>query len=108
MIKALPDIQVVIIRMDRVPYIAQSGLYALEEAIMDLQSRDIIVAFTGLQGQPKDMVERINLAPGLVPEKYIFDTFEECVMWIQQHLQESDILSRPVSTDSAAEQTVSG
>lgn len=101
MIKALPDIQVIVIRMDRVPYIDQSGLYALEEAIMDLQAQGIIFAFTGLHGQPKDMIARINLAPGLVPEEYIFDTFEECAMWLQRHLRESDVLSRPVKSDGA-------
>jgi len=102
MIKALPDIQVIVIRMDRVPYIDQSGLYALEEAVMNMQAQGIIFAFTGLHGQPKDMIARINLAPGLVPDTYIFDTFEECTMWLQRHLKESDILSRPVKTDDAA------
>ena len=94
MIKALPSIQVVIIRMDRVPYVDQSGLYAMEEAIIDLQSRGIVVAFTGLHGQPQDMLKRINLVPGLVPEAYVFKTFGECVMWLQTVLNEEGELIR--------------
>ncbi len=86
MIKALPEIEVVIIRMDRAPYVDQSGLYAMENAIMDLQNQGIIVGFTGLQGQPKVMFEKINLAPGLVPEGMIFEEFGECTPWLQTHL----------------------
>ncbi len=61
MIQALPDITIVVIRMDRVPYVDQSGLYAKEDAIMDLQAQGIKVVFTHLHGQPKDMFELFNL-----------------------------------------------
>lgn len=83
MIKALPQIMVVVIRMDRVPYVDQSGLYAMEEAILDLRSKGIRIAFTGLQGQPKDMFERINLVPGLVSRIYCFETFQACMAWLK-------------------------
>ena len=66
MIKALPEIEVVIIRMDKVPYVDQSGLYAMEEAIMDLQAKGIKVAFTDLKGQALAIFERFNLIPRLV------------------------------------------
>lgn len=92
MIKALPEIKVVIIRMDRVPYIDQSGLYAMEDAIMDLQRKNIAVVFTGLHGQPEDMIRRINLVPGLVPDQYIFETFEDCTHWLHNYLKGADQL----------------
>jgi SulP family sulfate permease len=88
MIKALPDIKVVIIRMDRVPYIDQSGLHAMEEAIMELDSKGIAVVFTGLTGQPEDMLRRINLVPGLVSDTYIFEDFEVCTGWLYEYLQQ--------------------
>lgn len=90
MVKALPDVQVVIIRMSRVPYIDQSGLYAMEEAIQDLQAQDITVLFTGLHGQPEDMFRRINLIPGLVPEVYNFEKYKEASQWLRQHLRDND------------------
>ena len=37
------DVKILIIRMDRVPNIDQSGLYAMEEAILDLQNRNVVV-----------------------------------------------------------------
>ncbi len=40
---------------------SQSGLYAMEDAIMNLQAKDILVVFTDLHGQPLDLFERFNL-----------------------------------------------
>jgi len=87
MIKALPDIKIVIIRMDRVPYVDQSGLYAMEDAVQDLQALGITVVFTGLHGQPKDMLERASLVPGLVDKNFCFETFEQCNVWLENVLK---------------------
>lgn len=89
MISALPNIKVVIIRMDRVPYIDQSGLYAMEDAIVDLESQGIRVVFTGLKGQPKTMLERIKIIPGLVPPEDIFENFADCANWLESYLQDN-------------------
>jgi len=87
MVKALPNIRVVIIRMDKVPYVDQSGLYAMEDAIFDLQAQNIQVIFTGLQGQPKDMFEAYTLIPRLIEERYCFETFEDCLGWLESFLK---------------------
>lgn len=87
MIKALPELEVVIIRMDKVPYVDQSGLYAMEDAVMDLQAQDIIIVFNDLHGQPRDMFERFNLVPGLVDEKYCFPDFKSTSNWLSNHLK---------------------
>lgn len=91
MIKNLPDIKVVIIRMDRVPYVDQSGLYAMEDAILDLQEQGILVVFTDVHGQPKDMFQSINLIPGLVPYHYCFEDFEKCTAWLNPFLEGKDV-----------------
>ncbi len=92
MVKALPDIQVVIIRMEKVPYVDQSGLYALEDAIMDLQAQNITVVFTNIHGQPRDLVESVKLIPNLVPEEYCFDDFDSCLLWLENYLQTNESL----------------
>lgn len=99
MVKALPNIEVVIIRMDRVPYVDQSGLYAMEDAIMDLQEKGILVAFTGLHGQPEVMFNNVRITPGLVDERYVFDSFEECALWVERLVKEHDDDDRPRTTN---------
>ena len=87
MVKALPNIKVVVMRMDKVPYVDQSGLYAMEDAVMDLHEQDIKVIFTGLHGQPKDMLGLFNLVPGLVEEEYCFDDFQAASAWLEDFLK---------------------
>lgn len=71
-----------IIRMDRVPYIDQSGLYALEEAILRLTKEGKTVALTGLKPQPSDMLRHIGVIPNLVPEDQSFETMKQCCQWL--------------------------
>jgi SulP family sulfate permease len=78
----------VIIRMDKVPYIDQSGLYAIEEALLSLSKQKIEVLFVGIQDQPKKRLERINILGDLVPKEQIFDTFKDCLSFISNNLKE--------------------
>ena len=80
-------IRVLIIRMDKVPHIDQSGIYAMEEAITDLQSKDVVVVLTGVQPQPLDMLKKIDIIPALVPEMHVFMTFKDCKAWLKHNLK---------------------
>lgn len=73
----------VIIRMDRMQYLDQSGLYTLEDVLIDLKNEGITVLLVHVQEQPKYMMERVNLIPSLVSEDQIFDDFEECTAFIK-------------------------
>ncbi|MDP3442547.1 MAG: SulP family inorganic anion transporter, partial [Ignavibacteria bacterium] len=79
-------IKVLIIRMDRVPYIDQTGLYAMEETLFDLNKKGIKVIFIGLQSQPADLLRSIDIIPNLVPEKHLFDTMESGFLWLKKEL----------------------
>ncbi len=80
-------VKVLVIRMDRVPYADQSGIYALENAILDLALKDIKVVLTGLQEQPKDLLTSIDIIPDLVPETQVFLHIEDSFDWVRTHLK---------------------
>jgi SulP family sulfate permease len=82
-VSQLANIQYVIIRMERVPFIDQTGLYALEESILSLEEKGIDVLLTGLQEQPEDMLRKINLIPDLIVDEHLFKTFDDCVTWLK-------------------------
>jgi SulP family sulfate permease len=87
LIKELDEnIRALIIRMDRVPHIDQTGLYAMEEVIFDLQNKGVLVLLTGVQPQPQDMLRTIDIVPDLLPESRIFDEFEQSIEWLKQEL----------------------
>ena len=54
---------------------------------MDLQKQGIKVVFTNLHGQPKDMLERFNLVPGLVELEFCFETFADATAWLESYLK---------------------
>lgn len=81
-----PEIKALIIRMDRVPYIDQSGLYALEETILELNQKDVEVILTKVQAQPLDMLRSIGIVPDLVPEADLFDSVDEAFDYLQTKL----------------------
>lgn len=77
------DIKALIIRMDRVPYIDQSGLYALEESILDLENKGIEVVLTGLKDQPFDQMKAIDIIPDLIPEAHVFTKVDEAFDYLK-------------------------
>ena len=78
------DAKIVIIRMRLVSFMDQSGLYAMETAIKDLQGRGVMVLMTIIQPQPMYMLKTMNLIPDLVPEDHTFKTFEDCTEFLKK------------------------
>ena len=81
-LQKMPETLYVIIRLEKVPYIDQTGLYALEDSIIMLEKRGIEVLFVGLQPQPRQRLEAIHLIPDLILEGQLFDRFDDCVSYI--------------------------
>ena len=77
----------VIIRLDRMQYMDQSGLYAMEDVLQELNKNNITVLFVDLQRQPRYMMERIDIIPDFIPEEHIFKNFKECTRWIKSHVE---------------------
>jgi sulfate permease, SulP family len=84
---SVPDhSKIVIIRMKKVSFMDQSGLYALESSVRSLKERGKVVLMTIIQPQPLYMMERTHLIPDLIPHQHTFKTFEDCAQWLKKHL----------------------
>ena len=77
-------INTVIIRMRRVTFMDQSGAYAMESAIKDLQAQGIEVLMTIIQPQPNYIMHKMHLIPLVLPEDKTFKTFEECIGYLKE------------------------
>ena len=78
------DAKIVIIRMKRVSFMDQSGAYAMETAIKDMQAKGIEVFMTIIQPQPDAIMHKTHIIPTLVPRKHTFKTFHECILYIKE------------------------
>jgi len=65
-------------------YIDQSGLYAMEDVLVDLVKNGKKVVFVGILKQPKYMFERIDIIPDLVSKEHMFENFKDCLNWIKK------------------------
>ncbi|MFD2822642.1 SulP family inorganic anion transporter [Lacinutrix iliipiscaria] len=80
----------VIMRLGRMQYMDQSGLYAMEDMLQDLKQKDVDVLFVGLLKQPRYMMERIDIIPDFISEEHIFDNFKDCVKWIKENVKDNN------------------
>jgi SulP family sulfate permease len=78
----------VIMRLGRMQYMDQSGLYAMEDMLLDLKKKNIEVLFVRLLQQPKYMMERIDIIPDFIPKAHIFKNFSTCVKWIKENIND--------------------
>ncbi len=76
----------VIIRMEKVPYIDQSGLYAMEDILLGLEKRNIHTLMVDVQNQPLYLLQSIGIIPELISENHLFDNFNDCTDWIKKNV----------------------
>ena len=87
----IPDTaKIVIMRLGRMQYMDQSGLYAMEDMLQDLKTKNVEVLFVNLLEQPRYMMERIDIIPDFIPEEHIFKSFDKCTNWIKQNIKDKN------------------
>ena len=75
--KQIPEgAKTVVIRLSRMQYMDQSGLYVMEDTLQDLKAKGVDVIFVGLLKQPRYMMERIDIIPDFIPEERIYQSFK--------------------------------
>jgi SulP family sulfate permease len=75
----------VVIRMSRVPYIDQSGVFTLEDVIKGYQSRGMKVYVTGLQDQPKRLLYSNGIIPKTLQEGHVYPSFHDCMVFLSKN-----------------------
>jgi len=63
----------------------QTGLYVLEDIIVDLKKQGKNILFVDVLKQPLYMMERIRMIPQLIAKEHIFENFDDCLRWIKKH-----------------------
>jgi SulP family sulfate permease len=70
------DGRMLVLRMERVSYMDQSGVYALQDVLVDLKAANLRVLLVGLPPGQIDRLEAMQVVPGLVPREDVFDSFD--------------------------------
>ena len=73
---------IIIVDMEKVPYMDQSGVFALEDVLLDLDKKNIKILIAGIQSQPMHLMKTIGILGELVPKERIFDTLSDSKAFI--------------------------
>jgi len=83
-----PTASTIIIRLGRMPYIDQSGLFVIEDILIELVKQGKTILLVAVLEQPRYMLESIDIIPNLVPEENVFKNFKECLVWVRNNVED--------------------
>ena len=90
-LKETPGIRAVVLRMRRVPVMDATGLTALQNLVEALERRHVVVMVSGLQPQPREMLERTGVLDLISRNRdHLFETSEEAIAHAREHLGRAD------------------
>ncbi len=85
------ETKAVIFNMSFVPFMDHSGVRTFTEVVQFLKERDIEVCFSGLSSGNFQLLEGIGLIHSTVPKECVFNSIQECVMWLSEPGQTKSI-----------------
>ncbi len=85
----IDDVIGVIMRLENIPFLDQSGLVVLEDAIVNWHDRGIQVYITCKDPRSFEMFEKTDLVPRVVKRSYCFTNFDSCVQAIRNRIDEN-------------------
>jgi SulP family sulfate permease len=68
--------KLLVLRMDRISYMDQSGVYALQDALTRLTGAGLRVLVVGIPTAHLDLLRRLQVVPHVLPEQDVFEDFE--------------------------------
>jgi SulP family sulfate permease len=74
--QAAAQSRLLVLRMDRISYMDQTGVYALEDALTRLNAAGVRVLVVGLSVAHLDLLEKLQVIPAIVPESDVFSDFD--------------------------------
>jgi len=82
--ESIKDVEIVVMHMDHVPFMDETGLLVLQDSIISLEEKGMDVFLTGLQKEVKDRLHRVGIIPRYIKEEEVFDNFDDCMQRLAQ------------------------
>ena len=91
LLKVDGDVKAVVLRMRRVPVMDATGASALESMVDRLSHRGVLVLISGLQEQPRTVLERSGILDKISRSRdHVFVTSEDAIEHARLHVSQSD------------------
>ena len=73
--QAAAQSRLLVLRMDRISYMDQTGVYALKDALMGLDAAGVRVLVVGLSVANLDLLKKLQVIPAVISESDVFTDF---------------------------------
>jgi sulfate permease, SulP family len=74
--QAAAQSRLLVLRMDRISYMDQTGVYALKDALTRLNGAGVRVLVVGVSVTHLDLLEKLQVIPAVVPKSDVFSDFD--------------------------------
>ena len=74
--QAAAQSRLLVLRMDRISYMDQTGAYALKDALTTLNAAGVRVLVVGVSVAHLDLLEKLQVIPAVIPESDVFSDFD--------------------------------
>lgn len=78
----IKEVEVVVMRLDHVPFMDETGLLVLEESILHLENKGIEVYLTGLQCSVEERLRIVGIIPEYIHEDELFKNLDDCMVYL--------------------------
>jgi SulP family sulfate permease len=88
--QAATQSRLLVLRMDRISFMDQTGVYALNDALTRLTSAGVRVLVVGISVAHRNLLERLQVIPTVIPQSDIlrdFDALREALPGILSEMQ---------------------
>jgi len=81
-IEQIKDVEVVVMHLDHVPFMDETGLLVLEDSILHLENNGIEVYLTGLQDSVEERLRIVGIIPQYIHEDELFKNLDDCMLYL--------------------------
>jgi len=93
--QAATQSRLLVLRLDRVSYMDQSGVYALKDALTRLRGAGVRVLVVGVSIAHRDLLEKLQVIPAVLPETDVFSDFDALKKALGSRIGEMQATSDP-------------
>ena len=86
--QAAAQSRVLVLRMDRISYMDQTGVYALKDALTRLNAAGVRVLVVGVSVAHLDLLERLQVIPAVLPKSDVFSDSDALKKALEGHIGE--------------------
>ncbi len=82
--ECIEGVEVVVMHLNHVPFMDETGMLVLEDAILSLEKKGIDVYLTGLQEEVEHRLHKVGVIPDYIKEEEVFRNLDECMLYLAE------------------------